>query len=240
MFTGIVAAVGQIVDVRRIEAEEKEAAQRAMGVHLTVDAGSLDLADVAIGDSIAIQGACMTVVALQAPCFEVDVSCESLALTVGLEQPGPVNLEKALRVGDPLGGHLVSGHVDGIGVVTRFDQAGESKELRIMVPSHLGRYLAIKGSVVVDGVSLTVNRVSDQDRGCEISINLIPHTQAVTTLGRLQSGSKVNIEIDTIARYVERMVGAEPVVVETPVAKASEDDASTSQPAARKVFFMST
>lgn len=239
MFTGIIAAVGQIVDVRRLEAEEKDAVQRAMGVHLTVDAGALNLADVAIGDSIAIQGACMTVVALQAPRFEVDVSCESLALTVGLEQPGPVNLEKALRVGDPLGGHLVSGHVDGIGVVTRFDQAGESKELRIMVPSHLGRYLAIKGSVVVDGVSLTVNRVSDQDRGCEISINLIPHTQAVTTLGRLQPGSKVNIEIDTIARYVERMVGAEPALEKAPAPTVSDAGTAGSQPA-RKVFFMAS
>jgi riboflavin synthase len=167
----------------------------------------LDLSDVALGDSIAIQGACMTVVEKTEGGFAVDVSRESLSLTVGLDAPGEVNLEKALRVGDYLGGHIVSGHVDGLGTVVRFEPVGESHELVLRLPANLAIYLAYKGSVTVNGVSLTVNRVHDLSAGCEIAINLIPHTVAVTTLRHLKAGAKVNIEIDTIARYVERMVG---------------------------------
>ncbi|MCG5260282.1 riboflavin synthase [Cupriavidus gilardii] len=205
MFTGIVAAVGRIDSVTPLGDQNTENA----GVRLQIDAGGLDLSDVQIGDSIAIQGACMTVVALQPGRFDVEVSRESLDKTTGLAQPGRVNLEKALRLADRLGGHLVSGHVDGLGEVTHFAPVGESHELRIRAPRELARYLAYKGSVVVNGVSLTVNRVADQADGCEFSINLIPHTIEVTTLQDLRPGAKVNLEIDLIARYVERMLSAE-------------------------------
>ncbi|MCP1631612.1 riboflavin synthase [Kerstersia gyiorum] len=201
MFTGIVAAVGNIETVTALGADA------ASGVRLTIRANALDLSDVALGDSIAIQGACMTVVEKTEGGFAVDVSRESLSLTVGLDAPGEVNLEKALRVGDYLGGHIVSGHVDGLGTVVRFEPVGESHELVLRLPANLAIYLAYKGSVTVNGVSLTVNRVHDLPAGCEIAINLIPHTVAVTTLRHLKAGAKVNIEIDTIARYVERMVG---------------------------------
>jgi len=201
MFTGIVAAVGRIESVNPLGATDA-------GVRLRVDAGALDLSDVGLGDSIAIQGACMTVVAMGPGQFDVDVSRESLDKTVGLDRPGPVNLEKALRLSDRLGGHLVSGHVDGLGEVVRFAPVGESHELRIRAPRELGRYLAYKGSVVVNGVSLTVNQVTDGADGCEFSINLIPHTVEVTTLKELKAGSRVNLEIDLIARYVERMLSA--------------------------------
>lgn len=205
MFTGIVAAVGRIDSVTPLGDQNTDNA----GVRLQIDAGGLDLSDVQIGDSIAIQGACMTVVALQPGRFDVEVSRESLDKTTGLAQPGRVNLEKALRLADRLGGHLVSGHVDGLGEVTHFAPVGESHELRIRAPRELARYLAYKGSVVVNGVSLTVNRVADQADGCEFSINLIPHTIEVTTLQELRPGAKVNLEIDLIARYVERMLSAE-------------------------------
>ena len=176
------------------------------GVRLTVHAGGLPLQDVAIGDSIAINGACMTVTDKTEHDFCVDVSRESLNCTVGLDQEGEVNLEKALTLAERLGGHLVSGHVDGQGTVTHFAAIGESWRLDIRAPLALARYLAYKGSVVVNGVSLTVNSVSDQADGCVISINLIPHTIAVTTLKHLVPGARVNLEVDLIARYVERML----------------------------------
>jgi riboflavin synthase len=202
MFTGIVAAVGRIETIKPLGGDAQA------GVRLTVRAGALDLSDVAIGDSIAIQGACMTVVAKTADAFDVDVSRESLNRTVGLAAPGDVNLEKALTAHERLGGHIVSGHVDGLGTVTRFAPVGESHELRVLAPADIGRYLAYKGSVTVNGVSLTVNSVEDRDDGCEFSINLIPHTVEVTTLNQLATGSKVNLEIDLIARYVERMLAS--------------------------------
>ncbi|MGX5659388.1 riboflavin synthase [Castellaniella ginsengisoli] len=201
MFTGIVAAVGRITEVRSLGDGDDA------GVRLRIQAGGLPLAATRLGDSIAIQGACMTAVALHGDSFEVDVSRESLDRTCGLDRPGEVNLEHALRLGDSLDGHLVSGHVDGVGRVTCFDAVGESTELRVIVPAHLSKYLAYKGSVTINGVSLTVNRVDDQEEGTEISINLIPHTVQVTTLRNLEVGSPVNLEIDLIARYVERMVG---------------------------------
>ena len=206
MFTGIVAAVGNITSVTPLVGGS------FAGVRLEVDAGPLPLGDVALGDSIAINGACMTVVAKTDTAFTVDVSSESLNKTVGLEAPGEVNLEKALTLAERLGGHLVSGHVDGLGMVHSFEPVGESRELIIDAPHELGKFLAYKGSVVVNGVSLTVNRVEDLDAGagklCRFSINLIPHTIEVTTLKHLRAGSRVNLEIDLIARYVERMLSA--------------------------------
>jgi len=200
MFTGIVAAVGRIEKVDSLGADA--------GVRLTVNAGALDLSDVVLGDSIAIQGACMTAVALEGDRFCVDVSRESLACTAGLDAPGEVNLEKALRLSDRLGGHLVSGHVDGLGEVVVFEAVGESWRLDIRAPATIARYLAYKGSVTVNGTSLTVNRVHDLPQGgCDISINLIPHTLQVTTLRHLFPGARVNLEIDLIARYCERLLG---------------------------------
>ncbi len=204
MFTGIVSAVGRIVDVRSL------GSSATFGKGLTLEAPSGWLEGTAVGDSIAMAGACMTVVSLEplANRFAVEVSAESLAATAGLDAPGDINLEKALRAGDRLDGHLVSGHVDGVGTVTHFERVGESWELRVEAPSSLARFLAQKGSVAVDGVSLTVNRVADAAAGCEFSVNLIPHTVAQTTLRRLVRGAHVNLEIDTIARYVERMLAA--------------------------------
>jgi riboflavin synthase len=209
MFTGIVAAVGKIASVKPL------AGGLDAGVRLDIDAGALPLADLALGDSIAINGACMTVVEKTASSFSVDVSRESLNCTAGLDAVGEVNLEKALTLAERLGGHLVSGHVDGLGTVHRFEAVGESWELVIDAPRELAKFLAFKGSVVVNGVSLTVNRVEDIDGAegpaCRFSINLIPHTISVTTLKHLHAGSKVNLEIDLIARYVERMLtGAMP------------------------------
>jgi len=200
MFTGIVAAVGKIKTVTPLEGGADA------GVRLDVDAGGLPMADVGLGDSIALNGACMTVVQKTATGFTVDVSRESLNKTVGLDTTTEVNLEKALTLAERLGGHLVSGHVDGLGVVRKFEPVGESHELVIEAPRELAKYLAYKGSVVVNGVSLTVNRVEDSASGCSFSINLIPHTIQVTTLKHLKAGSKVNLEIDLIARYVERML----------------------------------
>jgi len=202
MFTGIVAAVGRIEAVTPLGS----ATDADTGVRLTVASGGLDLADVELGDSISIQGACMTVIEKSAGTFDVDVSRESLNKTAGLSEPGDVNLEKALRAHDRLGGHLVSGHVDGLGEVTHFAPVGESHELRILASRDIGKYLAYKGSVTVNGVSLTVNTVNDRPDGCEFSINLIPHTVEVTTLRHLLAGAKVNLEIDLIARYVERIL----------------------------------
>ncbi|SIT38982.1 Riboflavin synthase [Paraburkholderia piptadeniae] len=202
MFTGIVAAVGRIASIKPLGSEPDA------GVRLTVEAGGLDLEDVQLGDSIAIQGACMTVIEKTSTSFDVDVSRESLNRTAGLADTREVNLEKALRSHDRLGGHIVSGHVDGLGTVTRFARVGESHELRVLAPREIGKYLAYKGSITVNGVSLTVNSVTDRDDGCEFSINLIPHTVEVTTLKALKEGAKVNLEIDLIARYVERMLNA--------------------------------
>lgn len=200
MFTGIVSGLGQIVDAQ----------PAAAGKRLTVQVPAGYLDDVQAGDSIALNGACMTVTHFDAAAahFTLDISTESLDKTAGLDRPGPVNLEKALRAHDRLGGHLVSGHVDGIGRVTRFDDLGGHHELRVHAPRELARFLAYKGSITVNGVSLTVNRVTDSADGCEFSINLIPHTLQQTTLGTLTVGTRVNLEVDLIARYVERMLNS--------------------------------
>lgn len=193
MFTGIVAATGKIAHIEPLE----------QGLRLTVRAPGLDLEDVALGDSIAHSGVCLTVIAKQKGAYQVDVSKETLDCTVGLDElGGEVNLEKAMRLSDFIGGHLVSGHVDGVGTVVRFEPVGESHLLEIEAPKKLAKYIARKGSITVDGVSLTTNKV----KGRRFSINLIPHTVAVTTLKRLAPGAKVNLEIDLIARYVERML----------------------------------
>ena len=211
MFTGIVATTGRIEEVQAIKQPDTNAEDT--GVRLVIDANDLDLSDVKIGDSIAIQGACMTVTSMpDATHFTVDVSRESLNKTAGLAQPGPVNLEKSLRIGDQIGGHLVSGHVDGQGKVIRFEPVGESWELVVQAPKEMGMYLAYKGSITVNGVSLTVNRVTDKPEGTEFSINLIPHTVEVTTLKHLKAHDPVNLEVDTIARYVQRMLAFKRVV----------------------------
>jgi len=193
MFSGIVAAIGRISKIDKREG----------GVRLGVSASRLGMDDVAIGDSIAVNGVCLTVVVKAAMAFEADVSAETLACTVGLDAAGEVNLEKSLRLSDRLGGHLVSGHVDGVGEVLKFEPAGESMLLRVRAPEALTRYIAKKGSIAIQGVSLTVNDVQE----AEFEVNLIPHTVSVTTLRNLKAGSKVNLEVDMIARYVERMLG---------------------------------
>ena len=192
MFSGIVAAVGRIAS----------AVPLGDGMRLRIEAPGFGLDDVAIGDSIAIQGVCHTVVAKSAAAFDVDSSHATLAVTAGLEAGREVNLEKSLRLSDRLGGHLVSGHVDGVGEVAAFDDLGGSARLVVKAPAALARYIARKGSVTVDGVSLTVNDVGD----ASFEVNVIPHTRAVTTLRNLRRGARVNIEVDMIARYAERLL----------------------------------
>ncbi|MGB3071501.1 MAG: riboflavin synthase [Ottowia sp.] len=208
MFTGIITAVGRIAEISDLGASSEH------GKQLLIEAPAGYLDDVGLGDSIAINGACMTAVTIDAPAgrFAIDISAESLARTSGLDRSGPVNLEKALRANDRLGGHIVSGHVDGVGTVLRFEPVGESWLLRILVPAALARYLAYKGSITVNGVSLTVNEVEDAEQGCAISINLIPHTVQNTALHALAQGTQVNLEIDMIARYVERMLSVDPAL----------------------------
>ena len=200
MFTGIITAVGQI----------KSAQAKGDGLQLIIEVPPGYLDDVSLGDSIAIQGACMTATQLNGNTFSLDISRESLNKTVGLDKVGPVNLEKALRLNDRLGGHLVSGHVDGVGEVFHFSPVDQdaygSWLLRIKAPKDLTPFLAYKGSIVVNGVSLTVNATEDTADACIVSINLIPHTLENTTLGKLQAGDRVNLEVDLIARYVARML----------------------------------
>jgi riboflavin synthase len=182
MFTGIVHAVGRIVSLRP----------------LTVDCGALDVSDLSVGDSICVQGACLTVTALTGSGFTADLSDETLRVTTGLDRTGPVNLEKSLALGERLGGHLVAGHVDGVGEVVR----RKDGMVAFRAPPELARFLAKKGSICVDGVSLTINAVD----GSVFEVNLIPHTLDATTLSRLHAGAKVNLEVDLVARYVERLL----------------------------------
>jgi riboflavin synthase len=204
MFTGIITGVGRIAAVHDLGSSLQH------GKRITVEAPAGYLEDVGLGDSISLNGACMTVTGLEPArnAFTIDISAESLDKTAGLAQPGRINLEKALRAHDRLGGHIVSGHVDGIGTVTHFAPVGESWEMRITAPRALGKYLAYKGSITVNGVSLTVNSIRDGGDGTGMSINLIPHTVQNTALGQLEAGSRVNLEVDLIARYVERMLSA--------------------------------
>ena len=204
MFTGIITGVGRIVDIQDLGRSFQH------GKRLRIQAPDAYLDDVALGDSIALNGACMTVVELDDPYFCIDISAESLSKTCGLATQGRINLEKALRATDRLGGHLVSGHVDGLGQVQRFEAVGESWLLRVLAPRELGRFLAYKGSITVNGVSLTVNSVKDTSDGTLFDINLIPHTVHHTSLGDLRAGHPVNLEVDTVARYVERMMQSGP------------------------------
>jgi riboflavin synthase len=192
MFSGIISAVGEISRIERGKG----------GLRLAIDAGRLALSDVSIGDSIAINGACLTVVRRGKKSFSVDVSRETLRCTTGLDRAGEVNLEKALRLSDRLDGHLVLGHVDGVGKVTKVERIGANRLLRVRSPASLARYIACKGSIAVQGVSLTVNAV----RGAEFEVNLIPHTLAATTLKDLRAGDRVNLEVDPLARYAERLL----------------------------------
>lgn len=198
MFSGIVAAIGRITHLSA-RSDEKNT------VRLTIEAGALALDDVALGDSIACNGVCLTVVEIEGNHFRVDVSPETLSCTVGLDAPGAINLEKALRVSDRLGGHIVSGHVDGVGEVLRFDAVGDNRLLQIRAPKALAKYIARKGSITVNGTSLTTNDVDD----CDFTINLIPHTLQNTTLHLLAPGARVNLEVDLIARYCERLLGSD-------------------------------
>lgn len=191
MFTGIITAVGKIA----------QATPTPGGLRLTVDAGGMPLDDIAVGDSIAVDGVCLTVIARDAAAFEVDVSRETLSCTAGFKPGAGVNLEKALRLSDRLGGHLVSGHVDGVGEVRRFDAVGDNRLLALEAPPAIAKYIARKGSVTVSGVSLTVNTVD----GNGFTINLIPHTLQATNLRQLAPGARVNLEVDVLARYAERL-----------------------------------
>ncbi|GAB4115832.1 MAG: riboflavin synthase [Sideroxydans sp.] len=196
MFSGIIADTGLLKSVQ----------DRAGGLRLTVATEVLGMDDVKLGDSIAVNGVCLTVIAVDGNDFTVDVSRETLDCTTGLAQQGAhVNLEKAMRLSDRIGGHLVSGHVDGVGEVVAFNDIGESWRLVVKAPKSLAKYIAVKGSITLNGVSLTVNHVA----GDEFEVNLIPHTLEVTTLNELEKGARVNLEIDLIARYVERMMQAE-------------------------------
>lgn len=191
MFTGIIQAVGKI----------ESAIKAGNEIQLLIDAASLGLEDVIAGDSIAVNGVCLTATQHSKTHFQAHVSTETLNVTVGLDKPQAVNLEKALRLHDRLGGHLVSGHVDGVGTVIAFTDLGESWTLTIEAPHALSKYIAKKGSICVNGVSLTVNSIVKDT----FSMNIIPHTLQNTTFNQLQAGSRVNLEIDQIARYVERM-----------------------------------
>ncbi|MEJ0007509.1 MAG: riboflavin synthase [Steroidobacteraceae bacterium] len=194
MFTGIVQDTGTVVALT----------PRGGDIRLAIRVGQLDLSKTAVGDSICVQGCCVTAIAVAADVFEADLSRETLGLTTlgGLKTGAAVNLEPALRVGDALGGHLVSGHVDGVATVVSQTTDARSTRVVIQAPAALARFIAHKGSVTVDGVSLTVNEVD----GARFGVNLIPHTRNVTTLGELVPGSAVNLEIDQVARYVERLL----------------------------------
>jgi len=206
LFTGIIEAVGNVADLQQLDNEWR----------LTVDGGTLDLSDVSLGDSIAVNGTCLTVVAFDSKTFQADVSNESWNLTTlgQLEKNASVNLEKALKPTSRLGGHIVSGHVDGVGVLESIDPDGKSKRLVFKAPDKLARYIAGKGSICIDGTSLTVNEVA----GAKFSVNIIPHTQEQTVIRFYRVGSKVNLEVDLISRYLERLVLGD---------KAAKDDLGT-------------
>lgn len=192
MFTGIITGLGRIASVKALQKSKQ----------LTIDVGGWGLDDVKVGDSIAVNGVCLTALQVTQSTFVVEVSEETLSCTVGLDQLQPVNLEKALALGERLGGHLVTGHVDGVGTIVRWDPVGESVLMEIDAPAPLAKFIAQKGSITVDGVSLTVNRVA----GSRFSVNLISHTVAVTSFQNAACGTRVNLEVDLMARYCERLL----------------------------------
>ena len=191
MFTGIIQATGKITSIT----------PSGVDVKLQIEVGGLDMSDVRTGDSIAVNGVCLTAIKFDVTSFEAHVSKETLNCTVGLDSPKIINLEKALQLSERLGGHLVSGHVDGVGQVVRFESVGDCWLLTVRAPHNISRYIAVKGSIAIDGVSLTVNTIEKD----VFSMNLIPHTLQKTSLQYLGVGSRVNLEVDLIARYVERM-----------------------------------
>jgi riboflavin synthase len=195
MFTGLVQAVGRIEQVER----------RERGLRLVVQAAPIDSSSLKVGDSVAVNGCCLTAMKVEGTRFQVDVSEQTLTTTANLDRCGDVNLELSLALGERIGGHLMYGHVDAVGTVMSVSAVGESSELVVRAPRSLAAYLAYKGSLAVDGVSLTINRVQDSNAACDVWINLIPHTRAVTTLGQLAIGQSVNLEADPLARYAERI-----------------------------------
>lgn len=195
MFTGIIEAIGEIKKVTPLES----------GIRIEIEPGKLDLSDIHIGDSIATNGVCLTIIALLGPILTMEVSRETLNCTQGLDTQGQrVNLEKAMRLSERINGHLVSGHVDGIGKVEKCEPAGESRLLAIKTPDFLLKYVAIKGSIAVNGVSLTINSIEKD----EFRVNLVPHTLTTTALQELKSDMKVNLEVDLLARYLEQLLTA--------------------------------
>ena len=200
MFTGIITGLG------RVTAHEPV----GDGQRITVACGDWSLDDIAIGDSIAHSGCCLTIVEKGAGLLRSDVTAHSLTIIAGLEVGALVNLEKSLTLADKLGGHLVTGHIDATGLVTQWKNLAESWFLEVEVPAHLGKFIAQKGSITVSGVSLTVNAVEDVATGTRFQVNVIPHTYQVTNFFELARGHRVNIEIDTFARYVERMMHFSP------------------------------
>ncbi len=198
MFTGIIVALGRVHSIE----------QRGGDARFRIDAGALDLARAHIGDSISVQGVCLTVTQLESGCFDADVSRETLDKTTlsGLKPGDAVNLEPALRAGDPLGGHLVSGHVDAVGRLVAMREDARSWRMEFELPAHLARFVAPKGSICLDGVSLTVNEVRAAPSGGRFDVNIIPHTFSVTSMGKRKAGDAVNVEIDLIARYLDRLI----------------------------------
>ena len=200
MFTGFITGLGRVTAHEPI----------GDGQRITVACGDWPLDDIAIGDSIAHSGCCLTIVQRGPGILRSDVTAHSLGIIAGLDVGALVNLEKSLTLADKLGGHLVSGHVDATGLVTQWKNLAESWRLEVEVPAHLGKFIAQKGSITVNGVSLTVNTVEDVATGTRFQVNVIPHTYQVTSFSGLALGHRVNIEVDSLARYVERMMSHSP------------------------------
>lgn len=202
MFSGIVEGKGELISVKSNIMIDKKLG----GTRIKVNWGCLESSDVKIGDSVSVNGVCLTVVEINSENFEADVSGETLSKTVGLDQLGFVNLEKAIKYSDRIGGHLVTGHVDGVATIVMIKSIDNSKKLDILIPLSFGKFLTEKGSIALNGVSLTVNSVKDVHEGCLISVNLIPHTWTTTSFAKIKINSRVNFEVDLIARNLCRLL----------------------------------